>query len=238
MRATGLLVGPRRARARRGPMPSRAIGVEAGSTVDPRAARPTAYARGCGAPTACIEATGSAPGGTRTAIFEPRLRDHDVARAVDRRGVEAEDRDRVARPHAVGDLARGRPARRRRARRPGAGSPPRAIPHRPSRRPLALRRRPLPASSWSVAIRRVRASRASGAAPPKCPECSAVDSVRSVTVSLPWPRRVSDSVGSPTFQLPLSATTITSARISSGVAARRPRAASGARSPPSPRSAP
>ena len=92
----------------------------------------------------------------------------------------------------------------------------------PSSRPSTAR---LPSAVWSVAIRRVRASSASGAAPPKCPLCSAPLSVRRVTVSLPWPRRVCESVGSPTFQLPLSAITITSARSSSGWASTTPSSA-------------
>ena len=52
---------------------------------------------------------------------------------------------------------------------------------------------------------------------PREPLEQAADVV-SVTVNLPWPRRVSQSVGSPSFQLPPSQITIVSARISSGSA--------------------
>ena len=165
-----------------------------------------------------------------------RVRDHDVARALDGGRVEAEDGDRVARPHAVADVAGADQLRRRRARRPGGGSRPRATPRRPSRRPASPSTATLPSSSWSVAIRRVSASSASGAAPPKWPLCRA-------------PLERAQRHG----ELAVAAQRLRQRRLPHlpvavvgdhhhvgahqlGLARRRPRAAPGARSPPSPRS--
>ena len=206
---------PARARARRRAAPGSAIGVDAGSTSISSCAPHGVCARRWRS-TAAIERTGSAPGGTRTAILA-RACGITMLPAPSTGGrVEAEDGDRVARPQAVGDVAGADQPHAVEhaglAAEVGLGPAPR----RPSRRPRALprrrcrRRRAGSRSGGSARAARPARRRRSG-------RCAARSlSVRSVTVSLPWPRSVCDSVGSPTFQLPLSAITITSARIRSG----------------------
>ena len=138
------------------------------------------------------------------------------AGALDRGRVEAEDGDRVARPQAVGDGAvadqlhavehAGLAAE---VRLRQVGAVPREV-LEPVDGDVAVRRRaawPAGASARAARpARRRRTARCAGRSP----------SVRRVTVSLPWPRSVVHSVGSPSFQLPPSAITITSARSSSG----------------------
>ena len=149
----------------------------------------------------------------------PRVRDHDVARRRRPPGASRPRTEIAWRAHRRSASVAGADQRDAvehagLAAEVGLG-PVRAV-------PVAV----LEALDRDVARRRRAASRSAGSARAarrarrrRTGRCAARrSSVRSVTVSLPWPRRVCDSVGSPTFQLPPSAITITSARISSGSA--------------------
>ena len=202
-----------------------------------RSARPTARARACGARRPSIERTGSAPGGTRTAILA-RACGITMLPAPSTAGASRPRTEIAWRAHRrSASVAGADQLRRRRARRPGGGSRPRATRRRPSRRPAGLRRRRCRRRRAGVAIRRrereqrVGRGAAEVAAVQRAAERAQRDRELAVAAQGLRERRLA--------HLPVAVVGdhhhVGAHQL--GLARRRPAAAPGARSPRSPRSA-